>query len=269
MSQRLVFPMNPRPANPPQAGVRPGGSGVQTPGNYPTPASPAIPQPARTIVTTPMGALYPHVAHPQWLPWEREFRSLPNRSFFASDRSPSNPYVFPIGSYEVPNDQYLLIQEYSFAAAKPSGAAATDTVPLEPERGSTLWGFDVTVNQAREARNTQFELDPVPINTGASAFEVVANGAGRTPSTSVFNRNASNSFAATSGSGRATLPFRPARYGPSRGPFTIRAMPGSIVAASCTIFRPLPFPLAYVEASLKGYLVSVLLMERFLREIQP
>lgn len=244
-----------------------GQTAVALPGSWPTSANAGQPQPTVTLTAPPMGSLYTHILHPIFgSVWERMYRTQPNASFHTPTRSPQNPYKATIGSFEVPRGQALIIQEVGFSAAKPSGTTASDTIPLEPERGATLWGFDITVDEKRE-RQTEYELDPVPAADSTSSSFVP--GSRRTPSATFFNRNRASQFGLAVGSGKGTLPFRPGRYGPKTGPFTIQVPAGSTVQVSVVIFRPIPFPLAYVQADLSGYFLPVTLLEKFNREMTP
>lgn len=271
-------PADPRAASTVGFASRPGPYGVpaaqqgrpavQPPGAWPTSANAYEPQPARQQVIPPLGSLFDRMLHPIFkAPWERVFRTQPNASFHAPNRSPGNPYFATMGEFKVPQGQALYLQEMNFSAAKPTGSASSDTVLIERERGSTLWGFDINIDGVRD-RQTEYELDPVPA-AGSDSASFAGNSDGRVPSATYFARGKANQFGLASGPGRATLPFRPGRYGPKEGPFTLRVPPGGTLIVTCCVFRPIPFPLAYVEATLSGYFLPSTLMEKFDREMTP
>ena len=222
----------------------------------------------QSAVVTPMGSLYDHVLSEIFVPFDRVFRARSDDSFYDPDRSPSNTFQFSIGAVRVPENNVLLIMDYSFDAAKVCGANASDTIPLEQERMSTLFGFDINVNGIRQ-RDCAYEIDPVPIQATRAQFEYTGTTGGRTPTPSYFNRVQGASFAPGGGAANALMPNMPRMFGPTDAPFTIAVPPNGYIAGECVIFRPIPVPLAYVEFSVSGYFVTKTIWERFIQQIQP
>lgn len=218
-------------------------------------------------VVLPGGALYQISQHPAVETFERQYRVLAEDSMFSPELSPQRPFTFEIGSYRVPNSMALALYDYEFTAGAFSGVSAGNTVPLEEGSFSTVWGFDITINESRPV-NATYELDPVPIVGGKRAYQEPTVTTTRSP-VQQFDIDASNSFAAAGASARATLPFRTNRSGPRQGPWTQVAPQGSSVSVKCIIFQPLPQPIPYVQACIRGYLMPVTVLDIFMKNIQP
>lgn len=250
-------------------GFLPQGPAARAPGGQKTESGPFQPEVPQVQTANPFGALYPHVQHPTFKSFERMFRTQSEAAFYDPNLSPERPLAFTVGSFRVPERHYLIVQGYEFSAAKVTGTAATDTVPLEEERMGALWCFDLDVDGLRTPRQCEYEIDPVPIQLQKEGFEATTTSGGRANTNSFFNRAAARSFALAGGPGRAALPFRTEHYGPQGHPFTLLVPPNQIVTGSCIIFRPLVVPLAYVQFDITGFLLPALLLERFMRQVQP
>ena len=249
-------------------GFLPQDADARAPGGPKASSNPFHPEAKQVQTGHPLGALYEHYQHGVFESFERLYRAEASDSFYDPNRSPSNPFIFTVGSFKVPRDLALWIFEYEFSAAKVVGNSAGDTIPLEEERMGTEWCFDLNVDGIRK-RQCEYDIDPVPIQTQGEGFEVVSGGVRGSPP-SLFNRAAARSFAVVGGPGRAALPFRSEHFGPSGGhPFTVFVPPNQILEGRCIIFRPLEVPLAYVQMSIKGFLFPPVLLERFAREAQP
>jgi hypothetical protein len=229
--------------------------------------SPNGPTVGATHVVNPAGAIYPYLQHPVFESLERLWRIEPEAGMFLPEVSPSKPFVFEIGGERVPNNTAWFIQAYDVSAGKMSGVAAMDTDPLEDERLSLCWGFDLLIQNARP-RNCTFELDPVPIESSGSQYQKIP-GDGRTTPDSYYKGAQSKTFGLASGAGLALLPFRKRRYGTPNGPFTIMLGPGQTIAMKCTIFRPIPVPLAYVGFDISGYVIPATLAEKYMQSVNP
>lgn len=219
-------------------------------------------------VSPPYGALFPQIQSKDFTSYERMFRKLPEAGMFLPDVSVKNPFQFEVGGLNVPQQSWLVLTFFSLAAGKFSGVAAGDTEPLEPERMTTCWGFDLVVAQNSRPRNCEYEIDPVPILSNGQSYDRIQTDVGRgTVVDTAFQRTRAAAFAAPSGAGRATLPFRYGKYGSPQGPFTIVLAPGQTLAMRCTIFRPLPIPIAYVQFDVSGYQIPQTLAAQLGRSI--
>lgn len=225
--------------------------------------SPQSPDRPQTVSVPPMGQIYNEIQPAIYQSFERHFRKAPDPNFYVA--LPGG-FSFELGLIEPQRDQVLLVTNYKISAARLAGIAAGDTIPVEPERFSTCWGFDLTVGGTR-SRNCTYELDPQPIAVGQQA--AVGPPSGRTGPPAFYARQRANAYSQRSGAGRSLLPFRAERYGSPSGPFTIVAKDGASVSVRCAIFKPIPVPLAYVEVRLSGYLLPDTLWSHFESQITP
>jgi hypothetical protein len=210
-----------------------------------------------------MGQIYQEIQPDLYQSFERHFRKAPDPNFYVN--LPGG-FTFELGGLAPQRDQVLLITSYKISAARIAGIAAGDTVPVEPERFATCWGFDITVGGTRQ-RNCTYEIDPQPIAVGQQATLSVPSGRGGSPT--YYARQRANAYAQRSGAGSSLLPFRAERYGAPSGPFTIVVKDGASVSVRCAIFKPIPVPLAYVEVRLAGYLLPDTLWSTFEKQITP
>lgn len=218
-------------------------------------------------VAPPMGSVYPVIQHPRYESVERMFRKDPEAGMFLPSVSPSRPFVFEIGGEKCPEHTAWLITFYDVAAGRFSGISALDTVPVEEERAGLVWGFDLLIQNMRP-RNCTYQIDPTPIAAGRDQYQKIP-GDGRAVPDSYYRAQQSKTFGLASGAGNAMLPFRKQRYGSPSGPFTIIMLPNQTISMQCTIFRPFPFPLAYVQFDFAGYALPVTLAEKFIQDINP
>ena len=215
--------------------------------------------------------------HPSFLPVESLFRKLAEQAMFQSD--PQHPFKFELGAIAVPKNQALLVVDYSFCPHRLSGAAAGDTIPLEDERMSTLFAFDFTVNSTRKA-TLRMEIDPVPIEatkeafiaqtSGGTVFPTARAGAGLARAAGIeFNLSRYARSVVPAGAGLSALPNRARHAGPRGYPLMLLAQENQRVQGTCTIFRPIPIPLAFFELDVSGFLMSKNTMRDMLETVKP
>jgi len=224
--------------------------------------SPTTPAVDEGMFRVPMGALHDVAQHPTFKSFERFFRRQGDAKMFNKDISRSKPFSFNIGGFNCPDSSAIMLTAYTLNAGRFSGIGASETRPLEHERMGTSWGFDLTVNGARE-RDCTFELDPLPITVTPQQY----TGVGRTPQ--FYEVTAAQQFGNTSSAGLSLLPFSNTRFGSPDGPWTLWVLPKQSVAIGCSIFRPLSIPIAYVEASVSGFIMPATLMQKFIKQINP
>lgn len=223
------------------------------------------------------GALTELFQHPSFLPIESLFRKLAEEAMFSA--SPARPFKFELGSIEVPKNQAMLVADYGFRLFRLSGFAAGDTIPVEPERLSTLLAFDFTVSAKRQA-TLRMEIDPVPIEatkeaylaqtSGGTVFPGAPAGAGLARAVGLqFNLSRFARSVVPAGAGLSALPNRPRRPGPPDFPFTQIAVEGQRVQGTCTIFRPIPLPIAFFELDVSGFLMSMNTMRQIMETVKP
>jgi len=237
-----------------------------------------------TPVVQAGGALASLIMHPSFTPLEQLYRKLPEEGMFAA--TPQKNFKFELGAFSVPGNMTFLFVDYSFRLYRLSGAAAGDTVPLEERRLSTLLGFDVTVDAYRKG-NLMYQLDPTPIEGTKVAYTpppsagTIASGSGRAgigvfpPSSAPqgatqaqFNAAPFARSAAPGGAGLSLLPQRSERQGALPLPFTYVVESNQRVQFSCTVFKPIPIPLAFIEVSVTGVLMPANVVDTMLEGLK-
>lgn len=214
------------------------------------------------------GQLNAEILHPTAVPFEQLYRRLPEEGMFAPGVTPSNPFVFELGSFTVPDQMSLLIFDLRPDIYRFSGVDAGDFVPIENRRFGSIMGFDVTVDQRRQG-NVKFEIDPSPIQrTSQSAFQS-SNSTHPTANAGAYVAGRANQFASPAGVGTALQPQRHERYGALSIPFTMIARSKQTVQVRCVIFRPIPAPIAFVEYDIAGVLVPEQWTNNMLEVIKP
>lgn len=224
------------------------------------------------------GALATLFQHPSFQSVENLWRKLAEQAMFTA--TPEQPFKFELGAFVVPRSMAFLISDFRFSAHRLSGAAVGDTVPLEPERLSTLFAFDLTIANKRQA-TLRMEIDPTAINVQKEAFFSSQSGGTIFPASGTggrglaptvpaqFNLARSARSVEVAGAGLSALPNRTRRLGPRNMPFTQIAKEGERVQGTCTIFRAVPIPLAFFELDLAGFLMSRSTMDTMLAGLKP
>jgi hypothetical protein len=208
------------------------------------------------------------ILHPSVIPFEQLYRRLPEEGMYAANVTPSNPFVFELGAFTVPDFMSLLIFDLRPDIYRFSGVDSGDFVPIESRRFGSIMGFDLTVDQRRQG-NVYFEIDPVAIQrTSQQAF---TDNNTVTPS---FNPGQyaigkANQFASVAGVGTALLPQRPTRFGALNIPFTLYARSKQTVQIRCVIFRRLPAPVAFIEYDIAGVLVPEQWTNNMIEAVKP
>lgn len=190
-----------------------------------------------------------------YTPFEYLFRALPEEGMFDSGVSPERPFEFSLGAFVVPPRMVLLIFNMRPDVYRFSGVDAGDFVPVEERRFASIMGFEFLIKEEHKG-NINFQIDPVPIQrTSLQAFQS-SNIAQPVANAGDFARARAGGLAVAQGSSNMLLPQRPTRYGPPAPiPFTLFAKPGEPVEARCTIFRPMPSAIAFIEFDFTGILV--------------
>lgn len=206
------------------------------------------------VVRIPGGNLLTQFQHPTFTTVEQLYRVLPDDSFYSPSLRPNKPVQFELGAFTIPDNQEFWLYNYQFRVFRLSGFDAGDFLPAEEGRFTGVMGFDVAVQNKRTS-SLLYQLDPVPIQVQRQTYDQPPNARANAAQ---FNRSAAQSFAANSSQGLSLLPVRSQRQGngPEIGPFTMIAHQGDKVALSCVIFKTVPSPIAFIEASMTGYLIG-------------
>lgn len=214
------------------------------------------------------GDLYSQTLHPGIIPFEQLYRRLPEEGMFSLSVSPSNPFAFELGAFQVPSKMALLIYDLRPDIYRFNGVDPGDYLPIEARRFGSLMGFDLTIDQQRKGE-VQFEIDPVPIQRQSQ--QAFPNQNLNQPSANTSQQAVAefSSFANPSGAGNALLPQRPTRFGALNIPFTLWASSGQTVQVRCVIFRPVPSPIAFIEYDIGGVLVPQYWADNMKEIIKP
>lgn len=260
----------------------PRGLGAPVPASNPTPLSPQAGQrlgPGELGASTTRafnvdrfvmagGQFSSDILHPTVTPFEQLYRRLPEEGMYSSEVSPSNPFVFELGAFVVPDFMSLLIFDLRPDIYRFSGVDSGDFIPVESRRFGSIMGFDLTIDQRRQG-NTYFELDPVAIQqTSQQAFKS-NNTTLPTFNQGQFAIGRANQFASVAGVGTALLPQRPTRFGALNIPFTLFARSKQTVQVRCVIFRRVPAPIAFIEYDIAGVLVPEEWTNGMLEAVKP
>jgi len=213
------------------------------------------------------GRLATEILPESLIPFEQLWRRQPEEGMFSPEVSPTSPFVYEMGAFQVPDRMALLIFDLRPDIYRFSGVDPGDFVPLEARRFGSIMGFDLTVDGRRQGEMA-FEIDPVPIQkTSQQAF---ASSNQDAPQFNASQRAVaqSSSFGNSAGTGNAMLPQRPTRFGALSIPFTIYARSRQTVQVRTIIFRPLPSPIAFVEYDMAGLLVPSPWLDGMMRAVQ-
>ncbi|MDD1677765.1 MAG: hypothetical protein LUO93_01090 [Methanomicrobiales archaeon] len=213
------------------------------------------------------GQLLTQLLHPAITSFERDYLALPEVGLHDPGVSQERPVQLTLGSFEVPSGQALWLMDYGFGAFRFSGTDTGSMVPVEDRRLSGVMGFDLTVDSTHKG-NVEFQLEPQDVATNQPQFQPAVFARSAAPG-SVFAVTRTNSFASTSGQGRALLPPRMMPFGPANGPFTIVAIEGQRVAVKAVIFNPVPFPVAGIEGRIAGFLMGKNVSEALINRQRP
>jgi len=193
------------------------------------------------------------------------YRKSPQAVWFDPLVSDQRPVQFEVGAFDVPNGQHYWLFDLSFTPYVFSGVDPGDGVPAEEGRFSSCMGFVLTVG-SRPPMRLSMELRPSAVQSRRQAFE---SGNPLTAATAdVFARARTNQMSAASAGGTSMLPPSRQRPGPRTGPVSFVGKERERVVVSCTIWRPLPAPLAWLEARHQGYFVSSNVSEMLLQRIR-
>lgn len=239
------------------------------------------------------GALSGLLMHPDFVPFERIYRALPQAGLLTASRS--RPLQFTLGAFTVPASMSLLLAEYRFRPYRFDGLVPGDAVPFEDYRLSQEIGNDVTVQGQSRPGNIFVQIIPAeppaispasnPTVTGGILFpplrveEVALTSVAGYPVTAQIALSAPllnpdttqnpRQFV-SSLSGAALFPQSPASAeGPSRLPFTYYVRESQSVVLTVGIFAPVRTPVAFFEGVVSGYLLPVNTMAAMMEAMRP
>jgi hypothetical protein len=192
--------------------------------------------PAPIQIIPPAAGLFDLLVPNAYTVFNRTTRRKGDASLYNLSLSPSRPYQFPLGTFELPKNMALFLTDIQVRAATFSGVGATDTVWVDEGNLTTQVGIDFEIG-SRRPMDTKTEITPPPI-LPPSAFQTVAANATSNPS----------------GGGTALLPLAEGRPGTEDGPlsFLVQASDG-LLQVRLYVFRPLSLPIAFFQLKLAGY----------------
>lgn len=214
------------------------------------------------------GGLVPSLAHPAVTVFEHVFRREPEQGIHSPLLDPDHPMLFEMGAFRVPKQQALLLFELRPDVYRFSGIDPNDSVPVAARRFSNVMGWDVNIDGSRP-RHTRYELDPIPRQLNANAYIPEVPQPGNVQPAAVFAQARRNRFGSAAGTGLATLPQRPQRYGALALPFTLAVREGQVVQLAAIIFRTIQSPIAFFEFGMAGILMPAEWTDRIFECIRP
>jgi hypothetical protein len=247
--QVLVGPGATRPgATPPSAATQ--GTSVAPP-----PA--ARPQ----VVTLPGSRLFDVLQPPRHNTWQRNTRRQGDASLYSANLSPSRPYQFPLGTFEIQSNMGLFLTTWEVRIFTFSGVAAGDTVEVDPGNLTTLLGLDFTVGSDIRPFVSESEIVPTIISAENAITQRASNSAARYATARANNQT-------SAGASKGLLPFDNRRPGSDVGPFSVYIGPQSgQFSVKAFLFRRLSLPVAFFQLRLAGYLTNQIDAERTLSKI--
>jgi hypothetical protein len=193
-------------------------------------------------------------------PFEQLFRRLPEQGIHDPGISPSRPFTVELGSFQVPDQQALLLFDLRPDIYRFSGIDPNDAVPFEARRFGSQMGYDVTID-GNHPGNTKYELEPVPRQPGLAFSQSLDTDAldnpGRPANNSAYVQARANRFGAASGAGQSLMPQRHFRFGPWSLPLTLLVSEKEVIAFEVVIFKPVQSPIAFFEMDMAGILAPL------------
>lgn len=248
----------------------------------------------RTCTATPIvpagGAFVNRLLHPDFVPFQMNFRALPQSGMMTASRQ--RPLQFTLGAFTVPKSMALGLGEYRFRPYRFEGLVPGDAVPVEDYRLSLEIGNDVLMNNQSRPGNIRLQIIPAvppaisPSNAGLVNGGVVfppltvqnfTNVAAAYPALEISNQSnqlvtdPSNprQFVSTL-SGASVIPQRPEGHlGPDNMPFTYFVEENQAVVLQTAIFAPVRIPIAFFEGELKGYLMPINVLRAMMQAVKP
>lgn len=244
----------------PQVLVGPGATrhSAATQGTSVSPPTAARPQ----VVTLPGSSLFDVVQPPRHNTWQRNTRRQGDASLYSANLSPSRPYQFPLGTFEIQNNMGLFLTTWEVRIFTFSGVAAGETVEVDPGNLTTSLGLDFTVGSGIRPFVSESEIVPTIISAENSITQRASNSAARYTAARATNQTAA------SGASKGLLPFDNRRPGSDVGPFSVYIGPQSgPFEVKAFLFQRLSLPVAFFQLRLAGYLTNQIDAERTLDKI--
>lgn len=256
------------------AGPRPLGGGAPAPRPEPGAFSERVP--VSTVVergrmTLRGGALNSVITNDDEAEgFEYLFRRLPEQGIHEPSVSFQRPFLLELGSFQVPDQQMLLLIDIRPDIYRFSGIDPNDAVPYEARRFGSQMGYEMRV-ASKHVGKTRFELEPVAAQTGLDYTQslntdVIYN-PGTLPPNAAFVQNLANQFGNASGAGMALMPQRHFRFGPTSLPMTIAVREKETVSFRVVIFKPVLSPIAFFEMDMAGVLLPLNTAEQIIKSM--
>jgi hypothetical protein len=241
------------------------------------------------------GALASHLLAPEIVPLERVFRKAPETGIYTASRQ--KPCSMVLGAFSVPKEYVLALCQTVLQPYRFDGVATGDAVPVENRRLALSLAYDLTVGTTGRPGNLQAELIPgapgilktLPFPSMNAGFGFPSmpsrspNGEGTFVSSPYgttlapgFTNNLgptgpdpSQFVMAAAGAGALMPQTQDDKQGPSDMPFTYYINENDSVSLSVVAFGPVKIPLAFIEATLTGYLVPKTSLTAMLEKMRP
>jgi hypothetical protein len=214
----------------------------------------------------PGGQALTYVQSKALLWFERVYRTLPPEGMY--NATPNDPVSFTLGSYQVPQDQVLVVTDYAFDIYRFSGAAAGDFVPLEANRLSTQVGWDITISGNTRDGDVGYQIIPAPATLNRQQF-ADPRAIGRPAQAWQFDlaRQMANQGAVPAAA--SLMPQRRTRPGLMQVNNNYVANSNSTISVVCSVIRQIPIPIGFFEATICGILMPQIQFAEYQKALVP
>ena len=205
-----------------------------------------------TLRAMPMGgALMEYLQSQELQYFERNYRTLPPSGIATAE--PNKPVTVTMGAERTPANQVLVIIDYSFDVYGFSGLAPGDFVPVRPNSLATQVTWDIAVDNQREGQNVRYQVIPQPQVQNNKQF---ANQSALShPQAWQFEEQRATELQGPGGLSLSSMPQRRHRDGQVKVSNQYVARSASTVSVKVSIINPVPFPIAFFEANIMGFLL--------------
>jgi hypothetical protein len=239
--------------------LQPGGGGMP----QPMPGS-AVTRIELLRAQQPGGELLGYVQSQDIVYFEQLYRKLPPNGMYAA--TPNKPVTFTLGAFQVPKSMVLVIVDYSFDIYRFSGASASDFVPVETNRLSTQVGWDITVDQVRQAQ-LSYQIIPGVQTQNEQTFP--SNNPLAAPQAWQFDAVRASQNQGPAGPALSLMPQRHHRPGLVKVANNYVARSTSVLRVACSIINYVPIPIGFFEANVCGILMPQNVYDSYQKAAAP
>lgn len=212
----------------------------------------------------PGGELLGYVQSQDVVYFEQLYRKLPPNGMYAA--TPNKPLTFTMGAFQVPKNMVLVVVDYNFDIYRFSGASASDFVPIETNRLSTQIGWDITVDQVRQAQ-LSFQIIPGEQTQNEQVFP--SNNPLAPAEGWQFDLVRASQNQGPAGPALSMMPQRHHRSGNVKVSNNYVARSTSVLKVTCSIINYVPIPIGFFEANVCGVLMPQNVYDSYQKAAAP